>query len=218
MPVLLSRPPLRPLGRRLRRLRRPVPYWVAAVALAIVTGAVVARLVGDAQAASARYGRQRTTLVAVVDVPAGTVIGPGDTELRDLPVALVPEGALHRAADGSVAAAAMHAGEVVLADRLAPAGRSPTAALLPPGTRGVAIPVGPGSLQPVPGDVVDVLATFDPSLTGDGGDPTVVVASDALVVAAREDAVTVAVDTEVAPRLAFALTAGAVTLVLSGGP
>lgn len=216
MPTLLSRPSLRPARGRWRRLR-PVPYWVIAVLLAVVTAAVVARLVGDAQAAAARFGRQQPVLVATVDMPPGAVLGPGDTTLEDRPAALVPDGALRRAADGAVTAAAIHAGEPVLGARLAPNGRSPTVALLPPGTRGVAVPVGQGSLRPEPGDLVDVLATFDPSVAGDG-EPTVAVALGAVVIAARDDAVTVAVAAEEAPRLAFALTAGAVTLVLSAGP
>jgi hypothetical protein len=67
------------------------------------------------------------------------------------------------------------------------------------------------------GDRVDVLATFDTGATGaTGAEPTVVVARDALVVAHADDAVTVAVERDIAPRVAYALAAGTITLALSG--
>jgi hypothetical protein len=65
-------------------------------------------------------------------------------------------------------------------------------------------------LPPVePGDRVDVLVTV-------GDAPTVTVASRAVVVDVTEDAVTVAVPTDRAPRVAFGAVAGAVTLALRG--
>ena len=65
------------------------------------------------------------------------------------------------------------------------------------------------------GDHVDVLATFDPK-TSTGDEPTFPVARDAIVVHVGHDAVTIAVRTASAPKVAYALVAGAVTLVLSG--
>jgi hypothetical protein len=65
------------------------------------------------------------------------------------------------------------------------------------------------------GDRVDVLATFDPGVSGDG-EPTFAVATGAVVVHVGDDAVTVAVRQAAAPRVAYALAAGTVTLVLSG--
>jgi hypothetical protein len=78
----------------------------------------------------------------------------------------------------------------------------------------VAVPTGSGLPLEV-GDRVDVLATFDAGTTG-AGEPTFAVARRAVVVHVGEDAVTVAVTTSAAPRVAYALAAGAVTLVLSG--
>jgi Flp pilus assembly protein CpaB len=107
----------------------------------------------------------------------------------------------------------VHEGEVVVAPRLAPPGRSPLTAALPAGTRAVAVPVDAAALPLEPGDVVDVLATFDPDLA-DGGDPTVAVAREALVVDVGPDAVVVAVTPGQAPRVAFAVAAGAVALAV----
>jgi hypothetical protein len=79
----------------------------------------------------------------------------------------------------------------------------------------VAVPLDPGSLPVEPGDVVDVLGTFDPQLA-DGAEPTVAVARSALVVDVAGEAVVVAVTPEQAPRVAFAVHAGAVALAVVG--
>lgn len=212
----LPRPPLRGPSRALRLPRRPVPFWLAAAALALLTGLGVARVVGHASAEAARWGDVRPTAVATVDLEAGAVVGPGDVEIEHRPTALVPAGALDGPAEGRVVAATVHRGEPVLDARLAPAGLSPTAAVLPPGTVGIAVPSGPGALPLQTGDAVEALLTVDPATAGDG-EPTFPVARSALVVHVGEEAVTLAVDRGDADRLAFALTAGVVTLVLSPG-
>lgn len=206
----------RPTRPRWRRPRRPVPFWLLAVALAVVTALTVVRFVGRAEADAARWGSTRATLVALRDVDAGAVLGPDDAEVRLLPAALVPPGALAEATPGATTAWPIHEGEAVLAARLAPAGLSVTAARLAPGTVGVAVPTGPGALRLEPGDVVDVLATLEPGAGGQA-DPTVVVARGAAVIDVAEDAVAVAVDEGRATRVAFAVTAGVVTLVLGAG-
>ncbi|MDQ3145789.1 MAG: hypothetical protein M3R01_02450, partial [Actinomycetota bacterium] len=147
-------------------------------------------------------------------LPPGVTVGAGDTELRPFPAGLVPPGALGDHVDGAVVTSSILAGEVVLDARLGPAGLSPTVALLPPGTRGLAVPAGPGTVPLARGDLADVLATFDPGLA-EGGEPTVAVARSALVVHVDEEAVTIAVTADQSPRVAFALAAGAVTLALS---
>lgn len=207
----LARSPARPFA-RLRR--RPSAYWLVTGALALVTALVVLRAVGRAEAGAARLGGLRPVAVARVTLPAGATVGPGDTEVRRLPAALVPPGAVDTSPEGSLVAATVHEGEVVLDGRLAPAGTSPLSAALPAGTRGVAVPVD-AALPVEPGDVVDVLATFDPDLA-EGAEPTVAVARDAVVVHADEDAVVVAVTPSQAPRVAFAVAAGAVALAVVG--
>lgn len=212
----LPRPPLRGSTRALRLPRRPAPFWLAAVALATLTGLTVARLIGNASAEAARWGDVRPTAVATVDLEAGATVGPGDVAIEHRPAALVPAGALDGPVEGRVVAATVHRGEPVLAARLAPAGLSPTAAVLPPGTVGIAVPTGPGALPLQPGDVVEVLVTVDPTTAGDE-QPTFPVARSAVVVHVGDEAVTLAVDRDDADRVAFAVTAGVVTLVLSPG-
>jgi hypothetical protein len=67
------------------------------------------------------------------------------------------------------------------------------------------------------GDVVDLLATFDPSTTGTTSDSTLAIALDAPVVDVGTDAATVAVTPAEARAVALALSRGAVTVALTPG-
>ena len=201
----LSRPARRARFRPRRLLRRPIPWWVAAVALTIVTTVTVGRATAEATAERARWGDERTVVVALEDHD------PGDrlrAEVRAMPAAVVPDGALREVPPGATAVTSLAAGEIVLARRVAPDGLSIVAARLPEGTRGVAVPHGIAPLPVEVGDAVDVLASFESE--------TITVATDALVVDVGEDAVTVAVDEDDAAGVAYAVTAGVVTLALSG--
>jgi pilus assembly protein CpaB len=206
----------RPPRRRLPLPRRPVPFWALAVLLAVLTAAVAARGLGATGAGAPRHDEAVPVLVVSRPVAAGQPVEEAVAQLRPVPADLVPAGAVRTAADGRVATVDLHPGEVVLAARLAPDGLSPTAALLPPGTRGVAVPRGPGGLALRTGDVVDVLATFatTPTEAPEPVEPTFPVARGAVVVGVEDDAVTLAVRPEEAARVAFALTAGTVALVL----
>jgi Flp pilus assembly protein CpaB len=210
MPTLLPRPTRRPA----LRIRRPLPYWLLAVALGVATAVLVGSLVSDAAAARSRWGSLRPTVVATHDVAGGEHLTAGDVAVRRLPAALVPPGALRSLPPGAVAAVDVHRGEAVLESRLVGPGSSAVAARLPPGTRGIAVPTGSGLPLEV-GDRVDVLATFDGAVT-EGHAPTFAVAKRAVVVHVGEDAVTIAVSEASAAKVAYALAAGAVTLVLSG--
>ncbi len=207
---------LRRPARRHRLLpRHPAPHWALAAGLAVACALVVGRAVLTAQEARARYGETEAVAVAARDLPAGHRLTAGDLRRAELPAwAVPPERADAATAPGAVLSAPVYAGEVLLAPRLAPAPLGAVAALLPPGTRGVAVPAGPAELRLRRGDVVDVLATVDPELSG--AEPTFAVATHALVVDVAEDAVTVAVDEDAAPRVAFAVVHGIVTLVLRG--
>ncbi|MDP9070437.1 MAG: hypothetical protein M3N68_03965, partial [Actinomycetota bacterium] len=105
------------------------------------------------------------------------------------------------------------AGEVLLEAKLAPWGTRGLAALVPPGRRALAVPVERGRLPLRAGDRVDVLATFE--VAEDAGEPTFPVATSALVVDVADEAVTVAVSPDEAPRVAFAIARATVTLALS---
>lgn len=199
-----------PLWPRLRR--RPVAWWSVTLLLALTTATVISRAVADAEAGAARYGRTRQVLVATTTITAGAVVGEGNAEVQTLPDALVPPGAAGAGDLGARATSRIHPGEVVHGRRLAPDGLSAVTALLPAGTRGIAVPSGSGALPLEIGDVVDVLATIE-SHEG-GAPPTVTVAAGAIVVDVGEAAITLAVAVEQAPKVAYALTAGLVTLAL----
>ena len=163
---------------RLRRLSRsPLFFWVVVALLALLTATVVGRLVNGAQAAAARYGSLRTVAVAANPVEVGTVVAAGDVKLRSIPAAFLPEGWVSSVDEvvGRTTVAPLVRGETVLRTHLAPWGLKGVAALLPPGTRAVSVPTGAASPPLQRGDVVDVLASFDPQAAGEG-DPAFAVA------------------------------------------
>ena len=202
------------------RLRRSsLPFWAFAVLLSLVTGLTVVRLVGEASARASRLGGLVDVPVAARPVEAGASLRARDVAVRRLPAAVLPDGPLARSAGGKTALVPLAAGEILLAAKLAPDGLRGVAALVPPGNRALAVPVDPGGLSLRTGHRVDVLATFEVAGGAEGAAdtaPTFPVATDALVVDVGDEAVTIAVTPEQAPRVAFALARGTVTLALSG--
>ncbi|MEY2569085.1 MAG: pilus assembly protein CpaB [Actinomycetota bacterium] len=182
-------------------LRRfPVGYWLAAFLLVALTFAVVSSLVGRASAAAARWGELRpVAVVARSTLSTGTVVASGDVVVRLLPASVVPAGALRRPPVGRTVLAPLTRDEVVTAARVG--------TFLPEGGRALAVPVGPGTPPLRRGDRVDVLVTFDK-------EPTFAVAEGAGVLAVTDagKSVTVALTPDEAPRVAFALAQGTVTL------
>ena len=217
---------------RLHRLHRAAAvWWLAAFTLAAATGLAVTRLVGRAEAQAARYGSVRTVAVAARPLDAGTVLAEGDVERRTLPAAFLPAAPVAPEPVGHALLVAVAEGEPLLEAKLAAFGVRGVASLLPPGTRALAVPVGPASPPLQRGDRVDVLATFDTTPAGaetDGvlvagagpadGAPTFPVAEGAVVVDVGEEAVSVAVRAEEAPRLAFTLARGTATIALTAAP
>ena len=204
---------------RLRVLSRsPLTYWLAVGGLALVTALAVSGLLGRARVEAARYGSPRPVLVATRDLGVGAVVRGGDVEVRTLPSALVPRDAVYDAsqAQGRVVVSNVFDGQAIVRRQLAPWGVTGAAALLPPGKRGISVAAGPAAAKLDKGDVVDVLATFDPATpAGAGKEPTFPVAVGATVIDVGGEAVTIAVDPEEAKRVAFTTAHGAVTLVLS---
>jgi len=204
---------------RLRVLSRsPLTYWFAVGALALITTLAVPGLLGRAQTVAARYGSARSVVVATHDIAVGGEVKEGDIEVRSLPSGLVPAEVVGDIAQvrGRVAVVPVFEGEAIVRRQLAPWGLSGAAALLPPGKRGISVAAGPAAAKLTKGDVVDVLATFDPSSPAAAGkEPTFPVATGASVIDVGGEAVTIAVDPEEAKRVAFASTHGAVTVVLS---
>jgi Flp pilus assembly protein CpaB len=201
---------------RLRRLARsPLVFWSAAATLAAVTALFVAGTVNTAAARAARYGTPRAVVIATRDLDAGSVIRRRDTEVRRLPAALVPRGSVAEPPVGRAVVVPVFRGEPLLRQKLAPWGVRGAAALVPAGSRAVTIPSGPAPPPVRVGDVVDVLASFDRDVAGDG-EPTFPVALAARVVAVAEGTVTVAVRIAEVTKVVFATTAGVVSVVLRG--
>ena len=201
---------------RLRRLARsPLAYWVAVAALACFTALTVAGQVSRAGAQAARYGRLRPVVTATRAVEVGAVVGAADVAVRSVPASFLPEGAVGAttAVVGRTVVVPLFRGAAVVTGNLAPEGLEGLAALLPAGTRAIAVPAGADSVAVRRGDRVDVLATFDPPPLGK--DPTFPVAEAALVVDVGPEAVAVAVPDEDTPRVAYAVAAGVVTLALT---
>lgn len=213
-------PPVRQLGPSLPRLplalalrRRPRMRWALVGSVALVLGLVVSHVIDEAAATRTAWGRTRTVRVAARDLEVGHVLRAGDTHVLTVPVSAAPPGALHGAATGRVVRSSVLEGDVLVERRLSERGASGVAARLPPGTRAVAIPVEAGTAPPLEvGQVVDVIAV----VAGDaaGAAPGFVLAAAAPVVQVGELAVTVAVEPELAPRIAVALAQGAVSLAL----
>lgn len=200
----------------MRRLSRsPLPFWVVAVALASLTGLSVSRLAERAEAGAARYGPARPAVVAIRPVEPGATIRAADVAVRVLPRALVPAATLRIPPIGRTAVAPLFPGQTVVTGQVAPSGLSGVAALVAPGRRAIAVPTGGASPPLRVGDVVDLLATFDPEAAA-GRDPTFAVAEGATVVAVGDETVTVSVSPRDAARVAYAATAGVVTVALAG--
>jgi Flp pilus assembly protein CpaB len=199
-----------------------------------MTSVVRNGLSARARAEAAAFGHLRSVPVVTRDLDAGAEIGPGDVVSRRLPVALLPKGSVATAPRGRVVVVPMTTGEVVLESKVAPTGLKGVAALLPEGTRALAVPVGAGTPPLAVGNHVDLLAAFSPdqaasssspsAAPADGAadagssssnDPSFPVAEDAVVVAVGHESVTVAVDQDAAPAVAYAIAAGTVLIALT---
>jgi Flp pilus assembly protein CpaB len=194
---------LRPF-RRLRILlaTRPLAYWSLVAVVAAGTGLVVERVTTAAADARRQWGESRPTLVATRALAVGDALDAATAEVRAIPVGVRPDTALDALPPGAgVVAAPIARGEVVTAARLGRGDRSALAALLPDGTRGVAVPVPEGAVPLAAGDSVDVVAP-----------DRVVTASRVVRVGAG--AAVVAVPTSDAAAVARAVNDGQVSLVL----
>lgn len=189
--------------------RSQIVWWTTAIALASVTGVVIAGLVRGAEEQAAQYGSVREVLVARRHVAAGAVLRAGDVTTAQMPAAFVPRVDLARSPVGRTVIVPLEPGEVVLASKMAPEGLTGIAALLRRGERALAVPTGPGMPPLERGDAVDVLATAN-----DTGE-TALVASRARVLSADEEAVTIAVHPDDASGVAAALATATVTLALT---
>lgn len=206
---------MRPAPRRFPVIRPPSRRTVVVVVLALVVGLVVHRTVADAEAAVARLGPTVDVVVVVRDVAPGARVEAGDVALASRPVVHVPAGVVGSVDEvvGLRTTVGLVAGEVVVGTRLAGGAGSAAGAVVPEGWRAVAIPAFDSPLPVEVGDRVEIVASFDPTLTER---PTRLLVPDGLVVAVDEDAVTVAMPAADVTDVAFALVNGIVLLALVG--
>jgi Flp pilus assembly protein CpaB len=163
-------------------------YLVACLALAGIAGFIY---YGQTQEASA--------VVAGRDLTVGERITAADLDLKRVPVAAVPAGAISAPdqAIGQFVAFPVMAGQYLTPRHLVrdPTGASLTGGLpVPPGDRIVSLPATPASALGgalAPGDLVDVIAVPDPGkgAAGPGLDPAgnTVLGQRVLVVGVRSD-------------------------------
>ena len=130
---------------RLRRLARsPLAYWAAVVALAALTAFTVAGQVKRAEAQAARYGNLRPVVVTTRAVELGSVVRAADVVVRAIPASFLPDGAMAATGEvvGRTVVVPLISGAAVAAGHLAPDGLEGVAALLPTGSRAIAVPSG----------------------------------------------------------------------------
>lgn len=178
--------------------------------------ATTVRSLWAAEAARAAWSSTTGVIVATRDLRPGTVLGTTDLRVVALPDAVVPPGAVSGEPAGLVGTTVTRpilAGEPVASARLGSAGLGPTAALLPPGWRAVALPLGTASPPLVVGDRVELVA-----VAGGPGSaaPARVVSREAEVLVASEDLLTVALPAGEVTEVVAALAQGLVATVLVG--
>jgi Flp pilus assembly protein CpaB len=206
----------------LRRSPRAALAWAAAAVVALVTATTVLGTLSSLRHQDAAFGALHRVVVARRDLAVGTRIGAADLSTRRIRGEAPERDALTAAqAVGQVVRVPLLRGATVTGRHVVASARTGLGAVVPAGRRAVRLVVEHG-LRPQVGDVVDVLATFDPATVGGNGDPTIVLAPAVPVVAvdaAGDAGDTVAVTVLVTPRqstrLAFATNAGTITLALA---
>jgi len=204
----------------LRRSPRAFGLWAGAVALAVVTGAVVAGDLATLHRRAGTLGPEESVVVARAALPLGTTITPADVTTRRVHESQLPAGVLHDIDDavGRVVAVPVVADAFVHAANLAPRGRTGLDGALPEGTRAVRITVENG-LRPHAGSAVDVYVSYasGTDTLGTGritGASATLVAAGAVVLDTSADGVTLLVDADRAAALADASARGTLFLAL----
>jgi pilus assembly protein CpaB len=208
-------------------------FLVLAVASGLGAFALVRGYEARVDALHPTAGPPVPVVVAAQTLPRGQPVPAGAVEVRRMPAAFVPPGAIHAVEDvaGRIVLTDVVAGEAVIRARLAPAGAGPVAALVPPGLRAALVPsdLPEGSVRP--GDRVDVFATFGgrahTELAAEGVEVLGTAGSSAAGADASLGSVTgsrdagrnvliVLVDPATAERLAFARTFATLSVAVDG--
>ena len=203
-----------------RRSPRAALLWAAALVVAALTAVTVANSVTSLRHQDSAYGSIHTVVVARRDLPIGVRVAPADLGIRRVRGEAPAADTLTRSARavGRIVRAPLLRGDVLTARHLTSSARGAWSGIVPVGHRAVRVVTEHG-VRPTVGDVVDVLATFDPATLTDGGDPTVVVAPAAPVLAVDATTggsdtvgITLLVTSAQASRIAFSTAAGTVSI------
>jgi len=216
----------------MRRSPRVMLAWVAAVVVMLATVRLVAGDLGALHRRAHSLGAEVAVVLAARDLALGATVTPGDLRTVRRPSTTVTADALRNptAAVGRVVAVALLRDDVVGARHLVPVGAGVNG-IVAAGRRAVHVLVKDG-FQPPIGSVVDVLATYDPSIAAVAGSPgrAAIVARGARVLAlagadratesgASSDpigsGVTLLVTEDEARSVAYAASVGEVTLALA---
>lgn len=186
---------------RLRsRLRALPPRRIGAVVLAIVAGGITWSITNAARTSQAQWGDVLGVVVATDDIGPGEELTTSNTEVRALPLAILPPEALTENPTGRLARSSIGAGQIVVASQ---AGHDRHG--LESHRRAVTLPhpLAPPAL--VDGDIVDLISVR--------ATQSVVLATPigtGQIVEVDEVGVTVVVDRAVALTLFEALASGSV--------
>jgi Flp pilus assembly protein CpaB len=147
---------------RRRRSRSPRLHLGAAAAMAMIAAVLLHGYLGAARASGTTGGPQSTVVMAAGPIPRGAVLRESQLLVARMPQAYTPPGSIDRIARaaGRVVLAALAPHEVLTETRLARVRAGPVASLVPRGLRAFAVPTSLPSGAVVPGDRVDVVATY----------------------------------------------------------
>ncbi|MGZ4676044.1 MAG: Flp pilus assembly protein CpaB [Acidimicrobiia bacterium] len=206
-----------------RRSPRATALWAGAALVAVLTAVLVVDTLGSLRHQDQAFGRLHPVVVARHDLPVGTRLRAADLGTRRIRGEAPEPDALtaRRDALGRVVRVPLLRGTTLTTRHLADAHRAGLGAVVPAGLRAIRLVVEHG-LRPQVGDLVDVLATFDPQTLGDDQDPTILVAPavpvlgvDTAATGGDTVAVTVLVTPRQAARLAFSTASGTLALALA---
>jgi Flp pilus assembly protein CpaB len=146
----------------LRGFRVSRLYLVGSLVLAICAALLVRSYAAEIAGASSGGGAAVAVVVAARAVDRGQSLEQEDLRIDAWPRALAPPGHFEKISQpaGRIALAALAPGEAVTETRLARVRAGPVASLVPPGLRALAVPTSLPTGSVVPGDRVDVLATY----------------------------------------------------------
>ena len=137
-------------------------YLAISGVLAVVAALMVHHYLSDAAAAAGRVGPMTPVVEAAQPIARGSELSAGSLRVASIPKGYVPPGSFMspQQVTGRVALADLAAGEAVTETRLARVRAGPVASLVPRGLRAFAVPTSLPRGAVVPGDRVDIVATY----------------------------------------------------------